>query len=80
MDEPLSAEVDDPKAPAPGNSKARWWILLGLLIYLLLTWKNSLLALIVGVIGDAGGGSLEIQERIMLLVLGANFPISVNRL
>ena len=69
-----------PKASKPRNRKTQWGIFIGLSIYLLITGLNSLLALIMGIIGDDWGGSLEIQERIMFLILGANLPLTLAAL
>lgn len=80
MKEPNSPAVEDPNASRPRSSKTQWWIFIGLSIYLLITGINSLLALIMGVIGSDWGGSLEIQERIMFLILGANLLLTLAAL
>lgn len=77
MNEPPSTGVEDPKASKPRSCKIQWWLFAGLLIYLLITGKYSLLALIVGIIGDDWGGSIEIKERIIFLILGANLPLTL---
>lgn len=63
-----------------GNRKIQWVLFLGLAVYLVVTGLNSLLGLILGIGGDGWGGKLEIEERISLLILGANLPLTLAAL
>ncbi|NNC89128.1 MAG: hypothetical protein HKN82_11775 [Akkermansiaceae bacterium] len=80
MNEPPSTEAEASTTPSPRGGKSKWVLFLGLALYLLLTAPNSLLGLIMGVGGDGWGGTLELKERIALLILGTNLPFTLAAL